>query len=301
MDKNHFEVIIIGGSYAGLSAAMSLGRSRRQVLIVDNGQPCNSQTPHSHNFLTQDGQAPANIIAKSKVELQQYTTLHFIKDKASSGFRTENGFGITTESGENFYGKKLLFATGVKDEMPAIPGFAECWGISVLHCPYCHGFEVSNQPMAVIANGNIGFDFCKLISNWTSQLTLICNGKSTLTSEQSAILVANKINIIEKEIHLIEHTQGYLNNLVFTDKTRLPLTAVFARIPFKQHCNIPIELGCLINEAGYIVADEFSRTNIAGIYAAGDNSTMLRSVASAVAAGNKAGAVINKELIDERF
>src|SRR5690606_26609566 len=141
-NNKHFDVIIIGGSYAGLSAAMALGRALRNVLIIDGGSPCNRQTPHSHNFITQDGEKPHIIAEKARTQVLQYPTIKFITGIAHSGFKTEFGFTITTKANETFEAKKLIFATGLKDNMPDIKGFSECWGISVIHCPYCHGYEV---------------------------------------------------------------------------------------------------------------------------------------------------------------
>lgn len=301
MNNNIFDVIIIGGSYAGLSAAMTLGRSGRNVLIIDSGNPCNKQTPHSHNFITQDGETPAAIIIKTKAQLSKYDTIHFHNGFAVEAVKADNGFNITTEAGEVFAGKKILFTTGVKDEMPAIPGFAECWGISALHCPYCHGYEVKDKTIAVIANGDMGYEFSKLISNWTNDLTLLTNGKSLLTEEQTTTIRQHNIAIIEKEIQSLEHTNGHLHTIIFADDSSVKLSAVFARVAFKQHCDIPATLGCVFTETGYIQVDDFHKTNLPGIFAAGDNTTMFRSVASAVAAGNKAGAIINKELIDDHF
>lgn len=296
-----YDAIIIGGSYAGLSAAMALGRSLRQVLVIDSGLPCNRQTPHSHNFLTHDGEKPAAIAKKAKKQVLAYDTVKFIKAKAKNAIKDGDLFKIETNTEGVFYAKKLLFATGVMDVMPSIKGFEKCWGVSVLHCPYCHGYEVANTELGILANGDMAFEFVKLIKNWTNKLTLFTNGKSTLTTEQQAKIEAHNVKIVEKEIESIEHKKGYMNALRFKDETNTPLNALFARIAFKQHCDLPTQLGCELNEMGYIKTDDFKRTNISGIYAAGDNTTPFRSVAFAVAAGNLAGAVLNKELIDENY
>src|SRR5687767_11879769 len=132
--NNHFDVIVIGGSYAGLSAGMALGRALRKVLIIDSGKPCNRQTPHSHNFLTQDGKTPAEIATLAKQQVEMYKTVEFFLGEAINGIKRERGFEIKTSSGEDFTAKKIIFATGIKDIMPAIEGYAECWGITVLHC-----------------------------------------------------------------------------------------------------------------------------------------------------------------------
>ena len=123
-----FDAIIVGGSYAGLAAAMALGRALRKVLVIDGGNPCNKQTPHSHNFLTNDGKTPKEIAGLAKQQVRMYGTVSFLNDLATAGIRTKSGFEIQTQTGEVFTSKKLLFATGIKDIMPPIPGFAESWG-----------------------------------------------------------------------------------------------------------------------------------------------------------------------------
>ncbi|MCD9574813.1 NAD(P)/FAD-dependent oxidoreductase [Flavobacterium soyae] len=301
MEQKSFDVIIIGGSYSGLSAAMSLGRSLRQVLVIDSGLPCNRQTPHSHNFITQDGEKPAVISAKAKLQVDLYKTVHFYKGLAVKAFRKENGFEVSTESGEIFSGRKILFATGVKDLLPEINGFADCWGISVLHCPYCHGYEVKNEKTAVIANGEMAFDFAKLISNWTKDLRLCTNGKSTLTLEQTEILKKHSVQIFEEEIDSFDHKEGYVENIIFKNQEKAAVKAIYARPPFEQHCPLPADLGCDINEQGLLKVDFMQKTNITGVYASGDCTTQMRSVVIAVSTGSFAGTVINKDLIDEDF
>lgn len=300
-EKNSFDVIIIGGSYAGLSAAMALGRSLRNVLVIDSGNPCNRQTPHSHNFITQDGGTPNEITAKAKEQVLRYGTVKFFSGLATSGREMGNEFEMEMQSGDIFNAKKLLFATGVTDIMPEINGFRECWGISVLHCPYCHGYEVKHQNIGIIGNGDLGFEFVRLISNWTRQLTLFTNGKNMLTTEQKEKIEHHNIKVIETEISTFEHSKGHILNIRFADNTQMKIAALFARPDFKQQCDIPQALGCELTEQGYIKVDEFHKTSIPGIYAAGDNSTMFRAVSVAVAAGNKAGALINKEIIEESF
>lgn len=296
-----FEVIIVGGSYSGLSAALSLGRALRKVLIIDSGQPCNRQTPHSHNFLTQDGKTPAEISAIARQQAAQYPTVQFYDGLAVSGTKRENGFEITTQAGEVFTGRKLLFATGVKDIMPDIEGFAECWGISVLHCPYCHGYEVKGEKTAVIANGTLGFEYTKMITQWTKQLTLLTDGPAELEKEQAYKLAKNGVKIIETEIANIEHENGYVKQMVLNDGTKLPVNAVYAKPAHAQSCDIPITLGCEMTEHGYIKADMSQKTSVHGVYASGDNSQFIRSLSIAISAGTLAGTAINRELVGEDF
>jgi thioredoxin reductase len=300
-DSKNFDVIIIGGSYAGLSAAMALGRALRKVLIIDSGLPCNRQTPHSHNFITQDGEKPIVIAEKAKKQVLNYSTVQLHTDLAVSGNKTEKGFEITTRSGTVFTGKKLIFATGVKDIMPNISGFSECWGISVIHCPYCHGYEVKSEKTGILANGDFAFHYAQLIRNWTKDLSIFTNGKSTLSQEQTDKISKYKIPIIEKEIASLTHENGNLRQIVFNDHSTVELKAIYSRPDFEQHCKIPEILGCELTEQGLIKVDMFQKTSIADVFACGDNASPMRSVANAVATGNFAGAMVNNLMTEAEF
>ncbi len=297
----NYEVIIIGGSYAGLSAAMALGRSLRSVLIIDSGLPCNRQTPHSHNFLTQDGKTPKEISTVAKQQLEQYDTVKCYNGLAVSGIKTENGFEITCQSGKIFAAKKLIFATGLKDKMPDIPGFAECWGISVIHCPYCHGYEVKGEVTGILANGDFAAHYAQLIHHWTKDLTIFTNGISTLTPEQTAKIKKHNIQIIEKEINYLKQENGRVEQIVFSDHSTVSLKAIYSRPDFEQHCKIPELLGCELTEQGFLKVDMFQKTNVPNVFACGDNTSPMRSVANAVATGTMAGVVVNNGMIEEDF
>ncbi len=299
--RNAFDVIIIGGSYSGLAAAMALGRALKKVLIIDSHQPCNRQTPHSHNFLTQDGKPPAEIAALARVQVEQYDSVHFYSGLAVKGTQSAAGYAIETSTGECFEAKKLIFATGIQDRLPEIPGFAACWGISALHCPYCHGYEVKNQPTGILGNGESGFEFAMLISNWTEDLTLLTHGKSSLTAGQQRKLEKHRIRIIETEIARIDHSNGAIHHLYFKDGAKIPVNALYTRPDFVQHCQIPESLGCELTQEGYLKTDPMQKTTVAGIYACGDNTTRMRTVANAVAMGTTAGMMLNKELVTEAF
>lgn len=307
-DNKNFEVIIIGGSYAGLSAAMALGRALRNVLIIDSGLPCNRQTPHSHNFITQDGEKPNAIAEKAKRQVFKYDTVKTVNDLAVSGKKTENlpdgkagGFEITTKTGETFETKKLVFATGVKDIMPDIKGFSECWGISVIHCPYCHGYEVKNERTGILANGDFAFHYAQLINNWTKDLAVFTNGKSTLTQEQTDKINKHNVPIIEKEIAYLKHENGNVQQIVFKDNSIFDLKAIYSRPDFEQHCKIPEMLGCELTEQGLLKVDMFQKATVKNVFACGDNASPMRSVANAVATGSLVGAMVNNGMIEEEF
>lgn len=300
-NQKQYDVIIVGGSYAGLAAAMALGRALRHVLVVDAGNPCNKQTPHSHNFLTNDGKTPNEIVTLAKEQVQVYRCVTLLNGTVKNGVRTANGFEVQLESGEKFTGKKIVFATGIKDILPGIPGFAECWGVSVLHCPYCHGFEVRHQKTGILANGDLAFELSSLISNWTDDLTLYTNGTATLTEEQLQKIRKHNIEIVEDEIERIVHNKGYIQQVVFKNGGTATLSALYARLPFVQHSDIPEKLGCQITPEGYIKIDSAQKTSVPGVFACGDNATRMRTVANAVSMGTTTGLMVNKELIEEEF
>ncbi|WP_421810651.1 NAD(P)/FAD-dependent oxidoreductase [Flagellimonas sp.] len=302
MEQNSvFDVIIVGGSYAGLSAAMALGRSLKKVLVIDSGEPCNKPAPHSHNFLTQDGKTPSEISSIAQQQVSQYKTVHFHTDIAIDGKKTAEGFEISTQSGKKFEAKKLIFATGVKDNIPNIPGFSECWGKTVIHCPYCHGYEFHGKKTGIWAPSEKAFHLAGLVNNLTQDLTMITSNKSDFTTEQVEKLQQHNIKIEEGEIHQIEHENGNMVHIVFKNGKKVQLDTLYAGIPFEQHCKIPETLGCEITEQGYLKIDGLQKTTVDGVYACGDNTSPMRSVANAVQQGNFAGAAINKELTEESF
>ena len=301
MNEIQYEVIIIGGSYSGLSAGMALGRSLRKVLVIDNGKPCNEQTPHSHNFLTQDGKTPREIATLAKKQVEKYDTVNFYHGKAINSKKTENGFEITTENGEAFSSKKLIIATGITDEIPNIKGFAECWGISLIHCPYCHGYEYKGKKTGIIANGDKAFHIASLVKNLTDDVTIITREAANFTDEQKEKLERNNIQIIESEISELKHQNGMIENIVFSDGKEMNFEAVYAALPFHQHSEIPQQLGCEFTEFGHIKTDFMQKTNVPGVFVCGDNSSMMRSVSNAVMTGNVAGAMVNMELVTDCF
>lgn len=302
MTKNTMlDVIIIGGSYAGLSAAMALGRSLRKTLVIDSGKPCNIQTPHSHNFLTQDGSPPAEISILAKNQVQQYETVEFYSGKAISAQKTDFGFEVATENGKKFTSKKLIVAAGIVDEIPNIKGFKESWGISLVHCPYCHGYEYKGKKTGIIANGDKAIHISSLVKNLTEDVTILTRGKAQFTDEQLEKLKNNQIEIIETDITQLKHTDGYVKSLAFDDRKEVDFEAVYGAFPFHQHSDIPESLGCEFTDFGHIKTDQFQKTNVPGLFVCGDNSSMMRSISNTVMTGNVAGAMVNMELVTDCF
>lgn len=299
--QNSYDVIIVGGSYAGLSAAMALGRSLRKVLIIDSGLPCNRQTPHSHNFITHDGHVPADIAAAAREQVSSYPTVSFLDAMATSGQNTSLGFLITADNGQTYQGTKLIFATGIKDIMPDIPGFSECWGISVIHCPYCHGYEYRQRRTGIFANGDMAMHLAQLVSNLTSDLTIFTHGAASFTAEQRAKLDHHRIQVIEDHLAAVIHDNGYLRHVVLEGGKEVGLDALYAKLPFQQHCAIPEQLGCEMTDLGFIKVDSMQKTTVDGVFACGDNASPMRALSAAIAAGNMAGAAINREMVEASF
>jgi len=300
VENNSFDVIIIGGSYSGLAAGMALGRALKRVLIIDSGLPCNRQTPHSHNFLTQDGEKPSCIAAIARRQVLAYDSVTLFNGLAVEGVRDAGGFKIRVASGEVFLGGRLIFATGIQDLLPPIEGLAACWGISVIHCPYCHGYEVRGEVTGILGNGDGGFETAILISNWTKDLTLFTNGPCALTEEQVQQLERRRIAIVDNEVARIEHSDGYIKRLVFKDDAFVQLKALYARVSFEQHCKIPESLGCELTEEGYIKIDAMQETTVSGVFACGDNVSRLRTVANAVSTGTTTGIMVSRQMIFEK-
>lgn len=300
-----FDVIIVGGSYAGLSAGMALGRSKQSVLIIDGGEPCNKQTPHAHNLITHDGTPPLIIAQQAKEQTLAYPTVSFLTDTVMDASGTDGNFQVTTAAGKKFPAKKILLTTGLRDIPLPIDGFAECWGISILHCPYCHGYEVKDKALAILGHGDSGFEFAKLLTNWSCDLTMLTNGNAAFSDEQLTKLSQYNIVVKDKSIARFAHHSGKLEHVVFTDGTTQSFEALFARSGRAHHSNLHHVLGCALGTEGMfdglLKTDGFSRTTAPGVYAAGDNCSPMRSLSNAIAAGTTAGAMINHDLIAASF
>lgn len=302
MIKNKiFDVIVIGGSYSGLSAAMTLGRFCRETLIIDNNLPCNRFSTLTHNFFTQDGRERIDVTLIAKDQALNYPNVSLVSDFAVTGEITDDGFLIETKKGDTFTSKKLIFATGIKDEIPDIIGFKECWGISVIHCPYCHGYELRNLKTAILCNGKTAFSMATLMINLTSELIILTEGLADFTEIQLRKLKNHNIQVIETSIKEILHDHGTLRKIVLNDNQEIDTEVLYTSLLFLQNTKIPQQLGCSLNDHGLISIDHEQQTTIPGIYACGDNSAVMRSVSKAVFAGNLAGAMVNKNLSDDNF
>ena len=295
-DKLH-DVIIIGGSAAGISAAMTLGRSLRNVLIIDSKTPCNRNSKHSHNFITNDGKAPKEIIDNTNKELLHYETVSIIDGTVLNILHKDNEFHVATSAGKLFIGKKILLCTGLTDICPDIPGFSECWGNTILHCPYCNGYEHRNEPTAILANGEAAYHLGILINNWTKDIIILTNGISELRNEEVEKLASRNITINYDVISEFKHENGKIEAILFDNGKMKHPTVLYASIEFEQQNDLAEKLGCKMSSHGHIDVDDEQRTSIDGVYAAGDCTDQQRAIAVAAASGTKAGFTINLDLI----
>ncbi|MCU0320684.1 MAG: NAD(P)/FAD-dependent oxidoreductase [Flavobacteriales bacterium] len=291
------DVIIIGGSYSGLSAALALGRARRSVLIVDANEPCNARVPHSHNLLTHDGEAPQELRAQAIADVSKYPTVYFHKGRVTEVSGSDGAFAVRTAEGIAHTGRKLLLAMGVRDELPAITGLAECWGISAAACPFCHGYEVRDQRIALIGNTPDTFEYVNLVHNWSQQLSVLTNGPAMFTEEQRSNLSGNGIGIVEHTISEVLHDKGQVKSLRLSDGSQLAADALFLRSRTPLPSALPASIGIELTEQGLIKVDFMQHTNVPGVFASGDCASPMRALSMAIASGNIAGAVIVHELI----
>ena len=299
--KSHYDVIIIGGSFSGLSAALSLGRMQRSVLVIDNNKPSNINVAKAHNFLTRDGESPKEILSVARAQLKKYPTIHLHTGKVKNVEKNSEGFETTTDLEECFISKKIIIASGVKYILPPTKGFSECWGISIFNCPNCHAYEFANKRTGIIGNGNLGFGLAKIISQYSKYVTIYTEGPHEFSKKQFISLKNNKVDVVENEIESYLNTNGKLNYIQLKDGAKIACEVIYSMPQFEQHSNLAKKLGCKITDEGLISIDRLQRTTISGVFACGDCSSWARSIAVALANGNIAGVSTQNELFGEDF
>jgi thioredoxin reductase len=295
---NSFDVIVIGGSYAGMAAALQLARGRRQVMVIDAGIRRNRFADKSHGLLGHDGQSPAAIAREAKAQLLTYPNLTWREGIASAAEKAGDTFRVTTND-QTFTAKRLILATGVSDQLPAIPGLQERWGKSVFHCPYCHGYELNQGPLGVLATGEASLHQAMLIPDW-GPTTLFTNNCFTPDETQRQQLAARNVRI---ETETVREVVGEQSAVVKLDNGRLvELAGLFVASLTQPASPIAQDLGCEIAESPvgfYIKTDEFKQTSIPGVFACGDLGRPMGSVTFAIGDGALAGFATHKSLIYE--
>lgn len=309
-EKVRYDAVIVGAGSAGLSAALVLGRSRRRVLVLDGGESRNAPSAGVHAFFTRDGTSPGELMEIGRDQLRPYDGVEYRAVRATEVSGSDGAFEVGLEDGEDVLARKLVLATGVVDGLPETPGFRELWGRGVYHCPYCHGWEVLDRPLAVYAGGGdpagpIGR--AVLIRNWSRDLVVLTNGPSDLDAAGRETLDALGVPLNEKPIARLDGREDGsegLSRIVFEDGSTLAREGLFYGPPQRQRSGFAESLGCEVvamgPDAEFIEADRMTgETSVPGVYAAGDAGPPPQSVANAAASGAGAGAFLNHVLCGE--
>jgi thioredoxin reductase len=289
------DVIIVGGSYAGLAAGLQIARARRRLAIVDAGQRRNRFAATSHGFLGQDGRAPGTIADEARRQLLAYPTVELIEATVSDAVAGPDGFAVTGPDGLSLQGRRLVLATGVIDTLPAIAGLEERWGRSVFHCPYCHGYEIDRGRIGVVATGPISMHQAQLVAEW-GQTTLLTNGAFMPDAEQLADLARRGIAV---EASGIERIDGGAD-VVLDDGRTLEFDGLFTAPRTSMASPVAEQLGCRFVEGpmgAYIDINPMMETSVAGVFACGDAARAAGSVSLAVGDGCMAGVSAHRSLV----
>jgi thioredoxin reductase len=295
----HHDAIIIGGSFAGLSAAMYIARARRSVCIVDTGSPRNRFAAHSHGFFAHDGNQPGSMLATARSQVEAYPTVTFVECEAVHAAVESHGFSVKLAAGEVLQGARLVLAFGVSDELPGIPGLAERWGRSALNCPYCHGFEFGGQRLGVLNLSPKSIHQAMLVAGW-GPTTLFLNGASELDDATLADLQKRGIVIEPARVRALHGEGDHLSAIELMDGRTSRLDALFLSPRTRLNSEIAQQLGCELDEgpSGSIIrTDPEKMTTVRGVYAAGDIARASHSVTWASADGVTAGVALHRSLV----
>lgn len=301
MAAESYHVVVVGGSWAGLAAAIQLGRARRRVLVVDAGKPRNRFARSSHGFLGQDGRSPADILNTFREQVLAYPSVRIRTGEASDARRSGDGeFVVELASGESLGAQRLVLATGIVDELPAIPGMVERWGVSVLHCPYCHGYEVADGRLGVLATNEMAVHQAMLLPDWSRNVTLFTNGTLELNPDQQATLAARGVQVETREVESLEGTAPELAGVRLRDGTVVELDALFTAS--RTHIASPLaeRLGCDFGEGPFgpiVWTDARKETSVPGVFCAGDAARAPHSATWAAADGATAGVSAHQSLV----
>jgi thioredoxin reductase len=303
---NGYDVVVVGAGAAGLSAALVLGRSRRRVLVLDGGEPRNAPSSGVHYFLTRDGTTPEELLRIGREQLEPYSGVELRRARATGAVGADGDFGVTLEDGATVGTRKILLATGVQDDLPEKPGFREFWGRGVYHCPYCHGWEVRDRPLAVLDSGEGAAERAILIRNWSRDLILLTDGPAKLEDGAREKLGALGVPVNETPISRLEGDEatGILRRIVFEDGSEVSRESLFYGPPQRQRSDLAEALGCEFEATEPLPTtvknDPMTKeTTVPGVYVAGDAGTMIQTAIAAASSGAVAAAFINHSLVTE--
>ena len=294
-----YDVVIVGGGPAGLSAALVLGRSRRRVLVCDNGHPRNEASQAMHGYLTRDGIPPLEFLRLGRSELAPYETIEIRDVTVTDAQCVERRFLTTLETGELVRSRKLLIATGVRDNVPALDGIDALYGRSVFHCPYCDGWEIRDQAIAIYGRGERGYGLSLELTGWSRDLALVTDGPCELDDTQRRRLERLGIAVREERVRRLDGENGILRQIVFEDGSALDRRAMFFTTGQWQQSELAVTLGCSFNEKGTVRTGKYETTHLPGLFVCGDASRAVQWVIVAASEGAEAAFAINTDLIKE--
>lgn len=296
----NYEVVVVGGGAAGLSAALVLGRSRRRTLVVDAGEPRNAPSAHMQGYLSRDGMSPAEFLAAGRTEIARYG-VELVRGRVVDA-RKDTDFTVVLAGGRTVRARRLVIATGLRDELPDVPGLAERFGRDVLHCPYCHGWEMRDLPTGVLATSPLSVHQALMVTQWSKDVRLFLHrvGEAELTDQDLRRLAAAGVAVVPGEVAGLEVTDDRLTGVRLSDGTVHDRAVLYAAPRAVPNNDLLVRLGADLHETpfgSYPVIDERGLTSVPGLWAAGNASGFSEQVVNAVSRGYRAGAAINAELL----
>jgi thioredoxin reductase len=300
LGMNEFDVLVIGGGAAGLSAALVLARARRRVAVVDAGRPRNAPAAHMQGFLGSDGRPPAELLAAGRREVAGYGG-HLISGTVTgitAAAADRPRFDVTLADGSSLRSRRVLVTTGLRDDLPDIPGVRERWGRDLLHCPYCHGYEVRDQPLGVLGGTPEAVNHAHLVRQWSDDVVFFAHG-AALTAEQRDQLTARAIGIVDTPVARLVIEDDHLIGVELDTGRTVPRSAVFVRPRFVPNDELLTTLGCASHDNGWVAVDATGRTSVAGVWAAGNAINPRAQVITAAGEGSAAAIAVNNDLVDE--
>jgi len=292
-----YDVIIVGGGPAGLSASLILARCLRKIVVFDTGKPRNMKSDASHGFFSQDGINPLELLRIGREQLKKYKVQILNVEIVAAA--KEDNFKVTDENGAIYYAKKLLIATGLKDLLPRVAGLDRFYGKSVFHCPYCDGYEKRFSKIAALGYRKTAVGLAMSLTNWSKDVILFTNGRKLMDKDYYK-LESIDIKVIDEKISGLEGAY-YLENIVLEGNYRIPRNVLFFSSDQYQRSHLADELGCTFAKNNVVETDEFQQTNIPGLYVAGDAARDVQLIVMAASEGTKAAVVINKTLQKEQL
>jgi thioredoxin reductase len=294
---NQYDVVVIGGGSAGLSAAMVLARAQRKVLVVDGGEPRNAPATHMHGFLSRDGMPPSELLAVGRQEVRAYGG-DLLGGRVDALVRRGDGFAAGLSGGMPVTARRVLVATGLRDELPNVAGLRERWARDVLHCPYCHGYEVRGERVGVLGWSPEAARYAQIVRQWSDDVVLFASSVD-LSDDEREQLTARGIGIVDGQVERVIVEDDRLRAVGLVDGRSVARDVVFVPPRFVPNNEVLVQLGCAIDDAGWVVTDPNGTTSVAGVWAAGNVRNPRAQVITAAGEGSTAAIAINADLVDE--